>query len=65
MPRARVVQFQPPGPPLQGAKAMTIAVLAKPECVEGKQGRGSGLDAVQPADCKPLSRISVHAVSND
>ncbi len=32
----------PPGRPLQGVKAMTVAVLAKPKCGEGKQKRGGG-----------------------
>lgn len=32
----------PPGPLLQGVKAMTITVLAKPKCSEGKQRRGWG-----------------------
>lgn len=34
--------ISPPGPLLQGVKAMTITVLARPKCNEGNRGRGWG-----------------------
>lgn len=33
---------QPPGPLLRGVNAMTVTVLAKPECSKGKQRQGWG-----------------------